>query len=58
VTALSAAADFGGLIDALIRKAARLGSARARARALAARRPDQAWRTPAVLWPLFTMGAD
>jgi len=58
VSALAATVDFGGLIDGLMRKAKRLGEARAQARALARSRSTQGWRSPALLWPLFTMGAD
>jgi len=58
VSALAAVADFGGLIDALARKAARIGAARSARKALARSRSAQGWRTPALLWPLFTMGAD
>lgn len=58
MSALLAIADFGGLVDALARKAARLGAARATARSLARSRPERGWRTPGLLWPLFTMGAD
>lgn len=58
MSALAASADFGGLIDALSRKAARLGQAHAAAKSLARSRSEQGWRRPGLLWPLFTMGAD
>ena len=58
MSALVATADFGGLVDVLARKAARLGEARAAAKSLARSRTEQGWRTPGLLWPLFTMGAD
>lgn len=58
MSALSATADLGGLLDVLVRKAKRLGEARAQAQALARSRSAQGWRSPALLWPLFTMGAD
>jgi hypothetical protein len=57
VSGLGTTADFSGLFDRLVQRAAVLGQARARARSLARRGSDHVWRNAGLLWPLFTMGA-
>jgi hypothetical protein len=58
VSGLAARADFNGLIGRLTAMAVRLGTARARAGALARSHPDRVWRSAALLWPLFTTGGE
>lgn len=58
MSGLAIALDFAGLIERMTRKAAQLGIAGARTGALARRQPDRAWRSPDLLWPLFTKGTN
>ena len=43
-----------GLVRRLTEKARKLGEAHVATRVLARRRDDRRWRSPALLWPLYT----